>query len=557
VRFGVDHFPILAGKLSSVDNFEIGARLESFAFLLELVEANPYTVRAYRRAAETIRTAAVPVEDLVASGRARQLRGIGPGIETRLRELVETGEIAELRELERELAPDLVGLGRYLGLGAKRSIEVARSLGVRTAEEFREAAAAGRLATVPGIGPKTEARLLEALAREGEPQARAGLLLNRAWELVGGVAAVLGGEVAGDVRRWRDSCERLSIVCSAREPEPVLARFSELPPIVAVIEKAASRALGLTVEGVPIELIAAEPERFGTALLRATGSAAYVAALEPLPDAPDEPALYSKLGLPFCPPELREAPFQGTPPALLQEDRIRGDLHTHTTWSDGRASVEEMGRAARERGYEYLAICDHTPAVGAVRGLDGDQVRRQAEEIAAANECLHPFRVLRGIECDILPDGRLDLPDQVLEELEWVQASVHGGQRMPRGELTKRVEEALRNPYVRCLSHPTGRYINRRAENALDLERVFEVARELGVAVEVNGLPDRLDLRGEHVRKALEAGVQIVCSTDAHSVRGLLNMTLAVATARRGWATPDRVLNTNPLEAILAPRTPA
>jgi len=178
-------------------------------------------------------------------------------------------------------------------------------------------------------------------------------------------------------------------------------------------------------------------------------------------------------------------------------------------------------------------------------------VRRQAEEIAAANEVLAPFRVLRGIECDILPDGRLDLPDDVLAELDWVQASVHGGQRMPRPEMTKRVEEALRNPYVRCLSHPTGRYINRRPENALDLERTFEVALEEGVALEVNGLPDRLDLRGEHVRDALEAGLEIVCSTDSHSVRGLANMALSVATARRGWATAASVVNTRPLEAVL------
>ena len=213
-----------------------------------------------------------------------------------------------------------------------------------------------------------------------------------------------------------------------------------------------------------------------------------------------------------------------------------------------------MGRAALERGYEYLAICDHTPAVGAVRGLTPDDVRRQAEEIAAANERLKPFRILRGIECDILPDGRLDLPDDVLAELDWVQASVHGGQRMPRREMTARVEDALRNPYVRCLSHPTGRYINRRPENALDLERIFEVALEEGVAVEVNGLPDRLDLSGEHVREALAAGIEIVCSTDAHSVRGFTNMAFSVATARRGWATAANVVNTRPLAAILAPR---
>ena len=533
-----------------MDNSRIADRLDAFASLLELADANGYTVRAYRRAAETIRGAAAPVADLVRSGRVRQLRGIGPGIEARLLELLETGDIAELAELERELAPGLVGLGRYLGLGAKRSVEIARALGVRTPEEFRAAAAAGRLRTVPGIGAKIEAQLLEALARETEPRAQRGLLLTRARDLVGAVAAALDGELAGDARRWQDSCEHLAVVCAAADPAPVLDRFAELPQVVAVIERAERRAVGVTVEGVPIELLAAEPERFGTALVRATGSAAYVAALEPLPDAPDEPAVYAALGLPWCPPELREAPPGDEPPALVELSDIRGDLHCHTTWSDGRASVEEMGRAARDRGYEYIAICDHTPSVGAVQGLTADDVRRQGEEIAAANEVLAPFRVLRGIECDILPDGRLDLPDDVLAELDWVQASVHGGQRMPRREMTRRVESALLNPYVSCLSHPTGRLINRRPENAVDLDRVYELALERGVALEVNGLPDRLDLRGEHVRDALRAGVPIVCSTDSHSLRGLGNMELSVRTARRGWATAADVVNTRPLDRL-------
>jgi len=537
-----------------MDNTEIADRLETFAMMLELVEANPYTARAYRRAAETIRGAAVPVADLVRRNRVRELRGVGPGIEARLRELIETGQIAELSELERELSPDLVGLGRYLGLSARRSIQLARSLGVRTAGELREAAAAGRLRDVPGIGAKTEAQLLEALAREDGPGPRQGLLLNRARELVGAVAAAVGGEPAGDVRRWRDSCEWLAVVCAATEPEPVLDRFAALPQVVALVERQERRAVGVTVEGVPIELVVAQPNAYGTELVRATGSPAYVAAFEPLPHGRDERGVYAALNIPWCPPELREQPFRGQPPPLVEVDDIRGDLHCHTTWSDGRASVEEMGRAARERGYDYMAICDHSPAVGAVRGLTPDDLRRQADEIGAANDVLAPFRILRGIECDILPDGRLDLPDDVLAELDWVQASVHGGQRMPAPEMTRRVEEALRNPSVRCLSHPTGRYINRRPENALDLERIYQVALEEGVALEVNGLPLRLDLSGGHVRDALRAGVEIVCSTDAHSVVGLENMTLAVATARRGWATPANVVNTRPLEAILGPR---
>jgi DNA polymerase (family 10) len=431
-------------------------------------------------------------------------------------------------------------------------VGIARALGVRTADELREAAAAGRLTEVPGIGPKIEAQVLEALAREGEPRPRKGLLLNRAIELVGGIAAALGGEPAGDVRRWRDSCEVLAVVREADDPEPILARFGELPQIVAVIEQDGRRAVGVTIEGVPVELNVAERARYGTELVRATGAPAYVQDLEPLPEAPDERAVYDTLGIPWCPPELREEPFRGEPPPLLGLDEIRGDLHSHTTWSDGRFSVEEMARGAIARGYDYLAICDHTPAVGAVQGLTPDAVRRQGEEIAAANELLAPFRVLRGIECDILPDGRLDLPDDVLAELDWVQASVHGGQRMPHPEMTRRVEEALRNPYVRCLSHPTGRYINRRPENAVDLDRIYELALSEGIAIEVNALPDRLDLSGAHVRDALAAGVTIVVSTDAHSIRGLGNMPLGVATARRGWATAADVLNTRPLEEILA-----
>jgi DNA polymerase (family 10) len=535
-----------------VDNADIADRLDAFAAVLELGDANPYTIRAYRRASETVRHSGVDVAGLVAAGRVRELRGIGAGIEAKLEELLATGQIAELAELERDLRPDLVGLGRYLGLSARRAIDIARALDIRGADELREAAAEGRLREVPGIGPKIEAQIVSALGAETEARSPQGVWLNRARELVGGIALALDAEPAGDVRRWCDSCHQLAVVRAAPAPDPVLARFADLPQIVAVIERSERHAVGVTVDGVPVELSVPTPESYGPALLRATGSPEYVAALEPLPAAASEEAVYAALGVPWCPPELREAPFRGEPPPLVEVEQIRGDLHCHTTWSDGRARVIEMGRAARDRGYEYLAICDHTPAVGAVQGLSPDDVRRQGEEIAAANEELAPFRLLRGIECDILPDGRLDLPDDVLGELDWVQASVHGGQRMPRAEMTKRVHEALLHPAVRCLSHPTGRIINRRPENALDLERIYELARIEGVALEVNGLPARLDLSGEHVRDALRAGVAIVCSTDAHSPAGLGNITLSVATARRGWATGADVLNTRGVEALLS-----
>ena len=535
-----------------LENRAIAERLESFATLLELAGANPYSSRAYRCAAELIRATTAPVAELVRQGRVRELRGIGRGIEGKLKELVETGEIAELEELEREVQPDLVGLGRYLGIGARQAVLIARTLEVRTAAELRAAATAGRLREVPGIGPQKEAKLLAALDRVDEPRPPRGLLIHRARGLLDEIAAPLGGTPAGDPRRYRDSSEHFAVVVPAEQADGVLDAFAALPAIVAVLERGPRSAYGVTVEGVPVELVVAPPGAFGTELLRATGSREYVEALGPLPQAPDEHSVYHALGIPYVPPELREAPYRGELPPLVEISDIRGDLHCHTTWSDGTESVESMALAAIERGYEYLAICDHTPAVGAVRGLTADDLRRQALEIAAANEALAPFRVLRGTECDVLLDGRLDLPESMLAELDWVQASVHGGQRLPKKEQTERVVRALRNPHVSCLSHPKGRYVNRRPENELDIDVLIEVALEEGVALEVNGLPDRLDLKDVYVRQALAAGVKIVCSTDAHSIRGLSNMELAVATARRGWATAAEVVNTRPVEEVLA-----
>ena len=539
-----------------LDNTAIAEQLEAFASLLDLSGASFYTSRAYRRAAETIRESKTPVAELVASGRIQELRGIGPGIAGRLRELVETGNIVELDELRRDVQPELVGLAHFLGISPKRMVEIGRTLSISTADEFREAARAGRLTSVPGIGPQTERRLLERLESEREPR-RKGMLLNRARELLEEIAAALDGEVAGDPRRWADASFDLAVVCSADDPSAVLDRFASLPTTLSVLERDERRAVGVTVEGVPVEVVVAEPPRFGTELLRATGARAYVDELGELPDGSDEESVYAQLGVPWCPPELREAPYRGEPPVLLERSDIRGDLHVHTTWSDGKASVLEMALAARDLGYEYLAICDHTPNVRVVPGLDADDLRRQAEEIAAVNEEVAPFRVLRGTEVDIRSDGRLDLPDDILDELDWVQLSLHAGQRAAREELTRKVTEAMRHPAVRALSHPKGRMINHRPPNALDLERTFEVALETGVAIETNGLPNRLDLSGPEIRLAIEAGVPIVASTDAHSVGGLGNMRLAVHTARRGWATAADIVNTRPLAEILSgSRTP-
>jgi DNA polymerase (family X) len=264
--------------------------------------------------------------------------------------------------------------------------------------------------------------------------------------------------------------------------------------------------------------------------------------------------VFASLGRPWVPPELREEQAPAVPIELVDLSHIRGDLHCHTSWSDGRAAVEDMGVAARELGYEYLAICDHSENVRVVPGLSADDLRRQGEEIAAANERLAPFRILRGIECDILADGTLDLDDRVLAELDWVQISLHAGQRRSASELTRIVTEAMRNPYARALSHPKGRMLNHRPENALELDTVYEIALETGLALEINGLPDRLDLSSDHAREALAAGVPLVLNSDAHSTGGLASLEYSVATARRAGASKDQIVNARPFGSLARAR---
>jgi DNA polymerase (family 10) len=328
-----------------LDNAGIAAALNEYAALLELAGAGPYTSRAFRRAAELIASTPLPVATLVRAGRVRELRGIGPGIEAKLRELSETGQIAEVEELRRDTFPELAALGRLLGFGARTGATIGAALGIETAEDLRAAVAAGRLRSVPGIGPRTEAKIVAALAREPTVASRP-LRLDRAREQSDELARALGGTAAGDPRRWKDAPARLAVVVASDDEQSVQARFAALPQIVAVL----GPYLGVTADGVPVELVVAPSERLGTALVRATGSAEYVAWLGPLPDAPDEESLYRLLGRPYTPPELRETPVPAVPPSLLEVPDLRGDLHCHTLWSDGKATVREMAEAALGEG---------------------------------------------------------------------------------------------------------------------------------------------------------------------------------------------------------------
>ena len=380
-----------------LDNQAIAQRLDAFAVLLELAGSGRYTSRAYRRAAETIRETRAPVEELVRAGRVQELRGIGPGIAARLGELVETGTIAELDELEREVQPELVGLGRLLGISTKRMLEIGRLLGVRTVDELRAAAREGRLQEVPRIGPSTEKRLLERLDSDrAEP--RQGLTLNRARALTEEVAAALGGELAGDPRRWADESFDLAVVVAGR-PEAVLEQFESLPPIVTVVEREPRRAVGVTVDGVPLEVIVAEPDRFGTELLRATGSRRYVDALGELPGAPDEAAVYAALGVPWCPPERAKSRFAASR-RRWSTRRVRATFLPHDLVRRQGVRARDGHSRERPRLRVHRDLRPHAQRAGRARARC-DDLRRQAEEIARPPRGAGAVPRPRGTEVDI------------------------------------------------------------------------------------------------------------------------------------------------------------
>ena len=540
----------------------IADRLDAFASLLELAEANPYTAaRLPARGRDDPRARRSPVAELVRAGRVRELRGIGPGIEARLRELVETGEIAELAELERELAPGLVGLGRYLGLSAQ-ALDRDRA-GARTsarADELREAAAAGRLRTSRASArrPRRSCSRRSRARPSREPQR--GLLLDRARELVGGIAAALDGEAAGDVRRWRDACEQLAVVCAAADPSPALERFAALPQIVAVIERRERRAVGVTVEGVPVELVVADaagasgPRSCARPARRRTSRRS-----SRCPDAPDEAAVYARARRPVVPAGAARG---AVPRRAAGARRARPtSAATCTATRPGRTAARASRRwaappasAATSTSRSATTRRPSAPSAGSPPTTSAARPRRSPPPTSV----LAPFRVLRGIECDILPDGRLDLPDDVLAELDWVQASVHGGQRMPRARDDQARRGGAAQP-VRALPQPPDGPAHQPPprERARPRARVRGRARDTASRSRSTACPPASTCSGEHVREALRAGVRIVCSTDAHSTRGLGNMPLSVHTARRGWATPADVLNTRPLRSILDVRRAA
>ena len=551
-----------------MDRFQVAEVLEEIAAHLEFRGENPFKVRAYENGARVLRDLEDDLEGLVRSGDLRKQRGIGAALADKIATLVTTGTLPYLDELRAITPPELLSWTRIPGLGPKKALAIHEALGIVTLEALEAAARAGRLRTLRGMGPALETKVLEGLQRMKRQTRRvlmpvghaAAERLRRELPRLPGARRV---EIGGEVRRCLEVVGRIEAVVSASDPAAALEGLSALPGIREVVERAGDRAEVRLASDLPATVRVVPDPLFAAALVEATGSEAHVAALRgrglhPTAAFPDEPALYASLDLPWIPPELREdgsevaAAAEGRLPRLLERADLKGVLHVHSDWSDGRLSIAAMAEAARALGFTYLGLCDHSHSAGYAGGLSPARVREQQAAIDALNDRYGgAFRVLKGIEVDILADGSLDYSDDVLASFEIVVASVHSRFSLPEAEQTVRVLRALENPHVDVLGHPTGRLLLAREPYAIDLRQVMETAAERGVAIEVNGHPNRLDLDWRPLRAGLGMGLLTSIDPDAHTADELRAVDWAVRIARKGWCTAEQALDAWPLPRLL------
>jgi len=562
-------------------NAQIAAALDELGDLYELDGAVSYRVIAYRNAAKAVRESSVSIMAMTREGRVTTVPGIGKTLEEKLRALDETGDIPALVKLRAKFPTGLIEVMHLPGFGPKRARKLYDELGVDSLDALRAAVEAGTIKDLKGFGLKVQEQLKQTLADHdaaGGPAPR--VVLSKAIPIAEEVLAALRAhpasdrvEVAGSLRRRADSVKDLDIIATASDPKALARTLGEMELVESVQNSGDAGARVTTHTGMKIDLKVVEPDQFGNVLQHFTGSKAHNVALREnavrrglhiseygiLDDesgettrCASEEAVYERLGLPWIPPELREgrgeleAARKGELPRLLELEDLKGDMHMHTTASDGLQTAEEMAVAARERGLEYIAITDHSASHGFGNDVSPAELEARIDEIHALNERLEGIEVLIGTESNILTDGSLDYPDELLERLDWVIASVHTSFRMRSKEMTDRMIAAIEHPLVDAIGHPTGRKIEKRPPYALDVERVIEAAARTGTMLEINAAPDRRDLDEIHAREAARAGVRILIDSDAHSTVNLRLLSYGVDTARRAWLTPEQVANTRP-----------
>jgi DNA polymerase (family X) len=558
-----------------IHNSEIAAKFETLADLLEIEGANPFRVRAYREAARVVQDRGQAMAGMLERGEdLSELPGIGDDLAGKIAEIVRTGSLSLLDEVGARVPAELAELTRVDGLGPKRVQALYQSLDVHSMDDLRRAARDGRVHELDGFGEKTEQKILQGLEalEDGErrtPLADAEEIARTLAEYLRGVDGVKRLELAGSFRRRKETVGDLDIVVTAKRGSPVMDRFVGYDEVDEVVSQGDTRATVRLRSGMQVDLRVVSEVGFGAALLYFTGSKAHGIRLRKIAveqgwklneygifDGDEriagrtEEDVYERLGLDCVPPELREdrgeieAARDGGLPRLVSVEDLRGDLHCHTDETDGRDDLATMVDAARDRGYRYLAITDHSRHVSVARGMDEKRLRRQLERIDELNASLDDFVVLKSIELDILEDGRLDLPDSVLDELDLVVCAVHSKFDLPRDRQTGRILRAMDNRRVNILAHPSGRLIGERSGYDVDMERLLDGAHERGCCLEVNSQPHRLDLDDTHCRMAKEVGVKLAISTDAHSIHDLDNIRHGIDQARRGWLEASEVLNT-------------
>jgi DNA polymerase (family X) len=568
-----------------VERHDVSRLLEELAVLGELNGMDPFRTRAFRSAARSLEGTDPDLEALARTGELTKLKGVGPGIAALIREIVETGGSALHAELRLETPPGLYDLLRVPGLGTGRIRTIRERLGIDSLEGLEAAAREGRIAALPGLGAKTERKILDGIAfvrssrgRRRYPAAlqAAGAFLDWLREL----PAVQRAEIAGTLRRRLEIAESIDLVAATSEAGAVIEAFARLNGVVEVLSDVGGRAVARLGDGVLVHLRCVSAEEYSAALVTDTGSPAHVEALVARASAQglaltpaglaasegpinltDEAELYGRLGLEYVAPELREgsgeveAAAAGKLPRLVSVEDLRGVFHCHSTYSDGRATVAEMAEAARARGWSYLGLGDHSQGAAYAGGLSVPRVAEQHAEVDAWNaehggSGAGRFRILKGIESEIRADGSLDYPDEVLARFDYVVGSVHSGFAMPEEEMTRRMLTAVRNPYLTILGHPTGRLLLGRAGYAVDVRRVIDEAAERGVVLEINASPNRLDLDWGSARYAMERGALLAVNPDAHSVDGLGDVEYGINVARKAWLEPGRVLNTWTLDEV-------
>jgi DNA polymerase (family 10) len=562
-------------------NAEIAAALEELGDLYELDGAVSYRVIAYRTAAKAVRDASVSIMGLTREGNVTSIPGIGKTLEEKLRALDETGDIPSAVKLRAKFPSGLISVMHLPGFGPKRARLLHDELGIDSLEALRAAAEQGEIRKLRGFGTKVEENLLRVLAdhEEGDGPAPR-ILLSRALPVAEQIAGALRDhpaadrvEIAGSLRRMADSAKDIDIIATSDDPAALIATLTELPLVESVHSGGDAGARVVTHSGMKVDLRVVEPDQFGNVLQHLTGAKAHNVQLREaavrrglhvseygiLDDATGETlrcateeAVYERLGMAWIPPELREgrgeleAAANGSLPELVTLEDLRGDLHCHTTLSDGRETLEEMVDAAVARGWEYLAVTDHSASHGFGDHVTPEALEARIEEVAALNLQRDEITVLAGTEVNILPDGTLDYPDELLSRLDWVIGSVHTSFGMSEDAMTERVLAALESPWIDALGHPTGRKIETRAPYAIDMTRVIEAAARTGTMIEINAAPDRRDMNEVHARAAAAAGVLVLVDSDAHSARNFELLRYGIATARRAWLTPAQVANTRP-----------